>query len=90
MNQPHLEKVNYKGWPNCYQLSNGQIDLIVTTDVGPRIIRFGFVDTNNEFKEFEEMAGQTGGQTWHAYGGRAAVQWIARYPRRTAPSGDCR
>ena len=64
-----MEKVNYKGWPHCYRLSNGIVDLIVTTDVGPRVIRFGFVGGDNEFKEYEEMLGQTGGDEWRSYGG---------------------
>ena len=38
-----VEKTGYNGWQNCYRVSNGQIELIVTGDVGPRIIRFGFV-----------------------------------------------
>lgn len=64
-----MEKVSYKGWPNCYRLSNGMIELIVTADVGPRIIRFGFVGQDNEFQEFEEMLGKTGGDEWRIYGG---------------------
>ena len=38
-----VEKVEYKGWPNCYRVSNGEVELVVTSDVGPRVIRFGFV-----------------------------------------------
>lgn len=64
-----MEKVEYKGWPNCYRLSNDLVELIVTTDVGPRIIRFGFIGEENEFREFEEMLGQTGGDEWRIYGG---------------------
>ncbi|UCC65065.1 MAG: hypothetical protein JSV36_08535 [Anaerolineae bacterium] len=64
-----MEKIRYRGWPNCYRLSNDIVDLIVTTDVGPRIIRFGFVGQDNEFKEYEEMTGQTGGDEWRIYGG---------------------
>lgn len=64
-----LEKINYGGWPNCYRLSNGIVDLVATTDVGPRIIRFGFVGEQNEFKEYQEMLGQTGGDQWRIYGG---------------------
>ena len=36
------EKVSYGGWPNCVRLNNGKVELIITTDVGPRVIRFGF------------------------------------------------
>ncbi len=64
-----MEKLNYQNWPNCYKISNGIVELIVTTDVGPRIIRFGFVGDRNEFKEYKETLGRTGGEEWHIYGG---------------------
>ena len=64
-----IEKVSYAGWPNCYRLSNGQIELIVTTDVGPRVIRFGFVSDENEFKEYKDQLGKVGGSNWRIYGG---------------------
>ena len=63
------EKINYSGWENCYLLSNGKIELIVTTDIGPRIIKFGFANSRNEFREVPEHAGLTGGQQWRSYGG---------------------
>jgi hypothetical protein len=44
-----VEKTEYKGWPTCYRVSNGEIDLIVTGDVGPRVIRFGFVGGQNQY-----------------------------------------
>ena len=65
----NVEKINYHGWPNCYRLSNDLVDLIVTTDVGPRIIRFGFVGDVNEFAEFEDDLGHSGGDAWRVYGG---------------------
>ena len=43
--------------------------MIATTDVGPRIIRFGFVGEENEFKEYEDTTGQVGGDEWRIYGG---------------------
>jgi len=64
-----FEKVAYRGWENCYKLSNGKIELIITGDVGPRVIRFGFVGGDNEFAEFEDMVGKIGGDEWRIYGG---------------------
>ena len=55
-----VEKVEYKGWPNCYRVSNGEVELVVTSDVGPRVIRFGFVGGQNLFKEFPEQLGGKG------------------------------
>jgi hypothetical protein len=64
-----IEKIAYKGWPNCYRLSNNLVDLVVTSDVGPRIIRYGFIAEANEFIEFAEDSGKTGGDDWRSYGG---------------------
>jgi hypothetical protein len=80
-----VERINYKGWPNCYRLSNDLIDLVVTTDVGPRIIRFGFVGEENEFKEFDEMLGQTGGDEWRPYGGHRLWHAPESMPRTYFP-----
>lgn len=64
-----MEQVTYAGWPNCIRLSNGQIELIATTDVGPRIIRCGYVGGQNLFKEYKDQVGKTGGDQWRIYGG---------------------
>jgi len=79
------EKTDYRGWPNCYRLSNGIVDLIVTTDVGPRIIRFGFLNEGNEFKEYEEMVGQIGGDEWRIYGGHRLWHAPENDPRTYFP-----
>ena len=50
-----IEKVPYAGWPNCYSLSNGDVELIATTDVGPRIIHCGFVGSQNLFVEIADQ-----------------------------------
>jgi hypothetical protein len=64
-----MEKVNYGGWPNCIRLTNGKIELIATTDVGPRIIRLGFVGGQNLMKEVPEEMGRTGDKKFVGYGG---------------------
>jgi hypothetical protein len=69
MSTVNVEKVEYKGWKNCIEVSNGVIDLIATTDVGPRIMRFGFTGKENEFCEFEEHLGTSGGDEYRFFGG---------------------
>jgi hypothetical protein len=44
-----VEKTEYAGWKNCYRVTNGEVEVIVTGDVGPRVIRFGFVGRLNLF-----------------------------------------
>ncbi len=63
-----VTRIAYKGWPNCYQVSNGLVELIVTTDVGPRLIRFGF-PIENELAEFPADLGRMGGSEFRMYGG---------------------
>jgi len=76
-----IEKVAYGGWPNCYRMSNDQIELIATTDVGPRIIRFGFVGGRNEFKEYADQMGKQGEEEWMIRGGHRLWHSPERKPR---------
>ena len=64
-----VEKIPYKGWPNNYRVSNGEVELIVTADVGPRIIRFEFVGGQNLMKEFADQLGKTGEKEFQLRGG---------------------
>jgi len=75
MSDVSIKKVEYKGWKNCLEVSNGMIDLIATTDIGPRIIKFGFTGRENEFYEFPEHSGKTGGDEYRLYGGHRL--WLA-------------
>ena len=59
-----IEKTSYKGWENCYLISNGVVELIALADVGPRIIHFGFIDGENHFAVVEETLGECGGCDW--------------------------
>ena len=70
-----IEKTPYQGWPNCYRISNGTVELIVTSDVGPRIMRYGFPGGQNLFKEFEKQLGKTGEKEYQLRGGHRV--WVA-------------
>lgn len=45
-----IVKINYKGWCNSFRVSNGKLELVVLADVGPRIIRYGFVGDVNQLR----------------------------------------
>jgi len=80
-----METVAYGGWQNCVKLSNGSVELIATTDVGPRIIRFGFVDGQNLFCEMQSDMGKTGGTEWRSYGGHRLWHAPEMIPRTYSP-----
>lgn len=63
------EELAYAGWPQCLRLTDGRLELVVTLDVGPRIIRFGFRGGPNLFKEFPDQVGRTTGTEWLSFGG---------------------
>lgn len=84
----HITKDNYRGWENSYRLSNDLIDLVVTTDVGPRIIRFGFVGGDNEFKEYPSQRGLVGGDEWRIYGGHRLWHAPEVPPRNIFPDNS--
>lgn len=64
-----LEKISYKGWDNCLRLANDEVELIVTLDVGPRVISYARKGGKNVFKNYEDMMGVKEGSEWMIFGG---------------------
>lgn len=83
-----MERVAYGGWPHCVRLSNGEVELVVTTDVGPRIMRYAFMGGQNLFKEYDDQMGQVGGDQWRIYGGHRLWHAPEAKPRSYAPDND--
>lgn len=84
-----IEKIAYRGWQTCYRLYNDTVELIVTADVGPRVIHYAFLNGENVFNVRDEFAGKTGGDTWMNYGGHrlwhAPEDPVRTYQPDTAP-----
>lgn len=64
-----VERVTYQGWANNLRLSNGTVELICTLDVGPRVLRYGYVGGANVFKEYADQLGKAGEPSWQMRGG---------------------
>lgn len=80
-----MDKITYAGWPNCLRLMHDTTELVVTTDVGPRVIRLGFSGGQNLFKEVKEHMGKTGGEEWRSYGGHRLWHAPESSPRTYVP-----
>ena len=76
-----FERFPYRGWNNAYKLSNGVVDLIITADVGPRIVFYGFRNGENVLHEVANDAGKTGGSEFRLYGGHRL--WVSPEVERT-------
>lgn len=83
-----MEKISYGGWENCYRLANDQVELIITADVGPRIIHFGFVDGNNVFKTYPDQLGKTNAKEWLIFGGHRLWHAPEAQPRTYYPDSE--
>ncbi|HZH99413.1 MAG TPA: hypothetical protein VEX38_10620 [Fimbriimonadaceae bacterium] len=76
-----METVSYGGW-QCARLVSGKAELLVTLDVGPRVIRLGIIGGSNELHESDKDRGKKGGEEYRSYGGHRL--WIApEHPVRT-------
>jgi hypothetical protein len=64
-----IDIVPFNGWQNNLRLSNGTVELIVTLDVGPRILSYRKCGGFNPLKIIEDQAGTTGEPVWRNRGG---------------------
>lgn len=65
----------YGGWQRCACLVRDGVEVVCTLEVGPRVIRYGFVGEDNVFGEISEDRGKTGGEVFRLYGGHRF--WLA-------------
>ena len=70
-----VELVEYRGWKNNLKLSNGACELVVTLDVGPRVICYRLPGGFNVMKNYDAMMGGVGEPEWQIRGGHRF--WLA-------------
>ena len=92
------ELASYKDFGRVLSLSNGVVEACVTLDVGPRIIRFGYVNGQNLMQDdrkalggrtdeaFENYFGK--GKKWENLGGHRIWLSPESYPETYAPDLD--
>jgi hypothetical protein len=81
-----IDRADFAGWENCWRIANGEIELIVTADVGPRVIYFAFAGGPNLLKNFEDQMGRSGEDSWMIRGGSRI--WIAPEDRKASYAPD--
>ena len=83
-----MEKIEFLDLPNCFRLTNGEVEIIVTTDIGPRILFYGFSRGENILGLHPEAKVETALGFWKPYGGHRL--WIApeNMPNSYAPDNS--
>jgi len=82
-----VKTIEYKGLKNSLLLTNGTIELVAITQLGPRIIRYGFIDGPNEFLELEDELRNPTDDEWQIFGGHRLWHSPESEARVAAP--DC-
>lgn len=91
------EKIEFENYGKCLKVSNGIIEIIVTVDIGPRVLRLGFCGGENFFFEdidrkvvnsdpsIEAVFGK--GSKWYIYGGHR--MWLSPEDMPLSYYPDC-
>jgi hypothetical protein len=83
-----IEPVRYHGWNQAYRLANAQVELVVVTEVGPRILHFGFLGATNLLFQAESDLGRSGDEGHRFYGGHRLWHAPESIPRTYQPDNQ--
>lgn len=84
-----LDTVNFTGVPNCLSMSNGEVELVITTEFGPRILFYGFAKQRiNVFKLFPEQLQNPDKKEWMGFGGHRLWHAPEVFPRTYYPDNE--
>lgn len=91
-------EITYKNFGKCVKLDNGTASIIVTVDIGPRIISYCLngkenmllEDVDREFQDgSKELRDYFGGdKTWYIYGGHRLWSSPESYPHSYVPDNE--
>jgi hypothetical protein len=82
----NIEKTKFSIYGECYRLSNGTVELLITTDVGPRVISYKFVDGANILAELgPDVVVKSELGEWHPWGGHRLWHAPEVMPRSYVP-----
>jgi hypothetical protein len=77
-----IEKTEFGGWTNCLRLANNYAELVITLDVGPRVISYQHLPGGkNVLKTNAEELGKSGEDVFMMRGGHRL--WLAPEDERT-------
>ena len=65
-----IKKITFQGWKNCIELTHGDFRIVVTTEVGPRIVG-AFLGPKGENLLYldKKLVGTSNQKVWTNYGG---------------------
>ncbi|HEV2115161.1 MAG TPA: hypothetical protein VGR48_03985, partial [Terriglobales bacterium] len=76
-----IETIEYRSWGKVVRINNGTAELLLLTQVGPRILHYGFHGGENQLHEFLDHARLAGDGQYHGYAGHRL--WVSPEVERT-------
>jgi hypothetical protein len=83
-----VNRVPCPGQGQCVRLANGTVDVLVATEIGPRIVRYGFVGGDNLLGWVPEASVATDLGQWRPWGGHRLWSAPEHMPRSYSPDND--
>jgi len=88
MSEIQVKEIDYKGFGRSVLITNGQLEAVVTIELGPRIIRLGFTGEENQFYEEAPKPEDTRNNKWQFMGGHRLWHSPEHSPRTYSPDND--
>jgi hypothetical protein len=79
--QIRVDTVAYGGWGEVIRIANGTVELLVLTEVGPRIVYYGLTGGDNQLHEFRDQCHLREDGQYHSYAGHRL--WVSPEVERT-------
>lgn len=80
------ERIQFAPYGDCIRLTNDIVDLVMTLEVGPRVMRYGFVGKENMFLEQTDILTKYDeNRSWKIRGGHRLWHTPEKYPRNYVP-----
>lgn len=76
-----IETIEYRGWGKVVRIKNDTVELLLLTQVGPRILFYGFQGRENQLHEFEDQCELIADGQYHSYAGHRL--WVSPEVERT-------
>ncbi|WP_299024002.1 hypothetical protein [uncultured Thermanaerothrix sp.] len=83
-----MNLVDYPPFGLCLRLANDRVEVLITTTLGPRIIRYGFLEGENEFAEVFNPTQPLDPTEWYLYGGHRLWHAPEVRPRTYVPDNQ--
>ncbi len=64
------EQQPYGGWQQAHRIGNDHLEMVVVSEIGPRIMHLGLRGGHNLFRNLDQELGRTGGEQFRLYGGQ--------------------